>query len=275
MKSKTIILNSQTENKSGRAILTLYDEDDLLKCRMRLYNTPKLTRQAKIGIYHQNQVYKANLIERSGAYESSLVGDFDFNQDFYSAIINTENNNQVLLAGGTYAGFFFNDNSMFSNENEEETAEEKPTENTTTNSCSICENCKYKEYFYAEKQTFSAEPTQPKHEEDLEMGLTSELSPQFDYVFANYPANTELNSLLPNSKFAMVKENQKEYSIGAIYENNEMKFICYATKCDYNVPPPAELGEHYQWLPIDKEDPLSMGYYLVFQDAKDLKIIDL
>lgn len=274
MKSKTIILNSQTENKSGRAILTLYDEDELLKCRMRLYNTPKLTRQAKIGIYHQNQVYKANLIERGGAYESSLVGDFDFDQDFYSAIINTENNNQVLLAGGTYAGFFFNDNSVFSSENEVETAENNSAENTTPNSCSMCENCKYKEYFYAEKQSIPPEPT-PAKESEFESELTRALAPQFDYVFANYPANTELNSLLPNSKFAMVKENQKEYSIGAIYENNEMKFICYATKCDYNAPPPAELGPHFQWLPIDKEDPLSMGYYLVFQDAKDLKIIDI
>ena len=60
-----------------------------------------------------------------------------------------------------------------------------------------------------------------------------------------------------------------------IYEEDEMRYICYAVMCTYNQPAPKELGDHYQWLPLDKEDPLSEGYYIVFQDAQDLKIVDL
>ncbi|MBQ9795510.1 MAG: hypothetical protein IJW36_00925, partial [Clostridia bacterium] len=78
-----------------------------------------------------------------------------------------------------------------------------------------------------------------------------------------------------NGKFVKIEENNEQFSIGAIYEQDEMKYICYAVLKDYNTPAPQELGEHYQWLPLDKEDPLSEGYYIVFQDAHDLKIVDL
>ena len=105
MKSKTIILSN--ENEKGRGILTIFEEDGLLQCRLRLYNTPKLTRFCKLGIYHNSEVFSANLLEKNNTYTSSMVGDFNIDNDFYSAIIDTENNNQVILSGGTYAGFFF------------------------------------------------------------------------------------------------------------------------------------------------------------------------
>ena len=112
MKSKTIIISAPEENNT-RGILTLFQEDDLLKCRLRVYNLEKISRYCKLGIYHQNEVFSANLIERNNVYESSFVGNFDIDQDFYTALIDTEKNNQVLLAGGTYQGFYFNDNSVF------------------------------------------------------------------------------------------------------------------------------------------------------------------
>ena len=56
---------------------------------------------------------------------------------------------------------------------------------------------------------------------------------------------------------------------------DEIKYICYAVMRSTNCQPPKELGEHYQWLPLDKDDPLSDGYFIVFQDATDLKIVEL
>jgi hypothetical protein len=84
-----------------------------------------------------------------------------------------------------------------------------------------------------------------------------------------------LTTLIPNSKFVKINENQEQYSIGAIYQDNEMKYICYAVFKTYNTPAPEEIGKHYQWLPIDNQDPLSDGYYIVFQDTTDLKIVEL
>lgn len=294
MKSKTIIINSQNEQtKSGRGILTLYQEDDLLKCRLRLYNTPKLNKFCKIGIYHNNQVYSANLIERNDVYESSMVGDFDIDQDFYSAIIDTDNGNNVLLSGGTYGGYYFNDYSVFNQDdissNIQNYEEEKPAEIVCENDCDKCANCKYKEFFYSEQQPIETleehieEPAQPPAEtppqeeikKEIPVSIINEILPQFDYIFTHYDADEELNSMIPNSKFVKINENHEQYSIGALYENDEMKYICYAVKCNYNTPAPEELGTHYQWLPLDKEDPLSEGYYIVFQDSTDLKIVEL
>lgn len=296
MKSKTIIINSQNEQSKGeRGILTLYQEDDLLKCRLRLYNTPKLNKFCKIGIYHNDQVYSANLIEKNGVYESSMVGDFDIDKDFYSAIIDTDNENNVLLSGGTYGGYYFNDYSVFNQENNSsnlQNYEEEHAEIVCEEDCDKCAKCKYKEFFYSEQHPIETleehieEPPQspapieetPEQEEikkEIPVSIISEILPQFDYIFNNYDADEELNSMLPNSKFVKINENHEQYSIGALYENDEMKYICYAVKCNYNSPAPEELGTHYQWLPLDKDDPLSEGYYIVFQDAKDLKILQL
>ncbi len=345
MKSKTIILSNETEK--GRGILTIFEDGELLECRIRLYNIEKLSRFCKIGVYHNQKVFSANILEKDGVYTSSLVGDFNIDQDFYCAIVDTKNNNRVILSGGTYAGFFFNDNSVFdeefsTNENnfspaklnetktkkpnplifnniEKENPETnlftypEPTENECCNDdCERCKNCMYKEYFYSSKNneikvdlsenenlktdeiptrqteenfilsssdshvsSFETEKPKEKSNEQENSTILNSLVTQFKYVFENYPKDEILTSLIENSKFVKINENKEQFSIGAIFEDDEMKYICYAVMSDYNQPPPSELGEHHQWLPIDKDDPLSEGYFVVFQDAQDLKIVEL
>ncbi len=325
MKSKTIILS--LENEKGRGILTIYQEEDLLQCRIRLYNIEPLSKYCKLGIYHNNQVYSANLLKKEDVYTSSMVGDFDIDQDFYSAIIDTNNNNKVLLCGGTYAGFFFNEQPNFENKFNsfqpakisedldykpktnnhvfDEITKEDPTTNLYSpplnaqacDDCEKCKTCKYKEFFYSQNSIKVEETKQESpyivgqntpnihHSTNQEINSKTEtadhnsilksLLPQFKYVFENYPPDETLNNLLTNAKFVKIEEEEKSYSIGAIYENDEMKYICYAVLCNYNSPAPEELGKHYQWLPLDKEDPLSEGYYIVFQDTVDLKIVEL
>lgn len=299
MKSKTIILSSQEENMKGRGILTLFQDDDLLECRLRLYNTPKLSKYCKIGVYHNNQVSSANLLEKNGVYTSSLVGDFNIDADFYTAIVDTEHNNKVIISGGTYAGYFFNDENVFQQDESikifDEIDNQQPEALSTNNieddtaktcdECDKCVGCKYKEFFYSQEKISKEEiavKSNINKENEINQEPTQEqtsiiqsLIPQFQYVFENYDKDETLTNLIPNSKFVTINENQEHYSIGAIYEMDEMKYICYAVLCNYNTPAPKELGEHYQWLPLDKEDPLSEGYYIVFQDAKDLKIVDL
>lgn len=303
MKSKTIILSSPA-NQSGRGILTINDENGLLNCRIRLYNLPPLNRFVKLGVYHQKQVYSANLLEKNGVHISSLVGDFDLNEDFFTALIDTKNDNSVILSGGTYAGYFFNNDDVFSEVDETKTAHlfdkvetaqpntnlynytevETETKKTDCETCEACKNCKYKEFFYSQQGNVQ-EKEQPKEEpkETEDNSLIKSIAPQFKYVFENFPIDQTLNALIPNGKFVKIDEtvnsvsldNTEQYSIGAIYEDDEIKYICYAVMCSNNCQPPKELGEHYQWLPLDKDDPLSDGYYIVFQDANDLKIVEL
>ena len=343
MKSKTIILSS--EGSEGRGILTLYMEEDLLKAKLRLYNTPALNAYCKLGVYHKQEVTSANFINKGGQYTTSLVGNFNLDEDFYTAIVDTSLQNKVILSGGTYAGYYFNDNSVFSDvdntpqtvathqtnkKTEPETYLENELNNTqntssnpqqveepsnsalfsfnqtqtknkqntqltenktqTKNKESTCEepcaNCMYKQYFYSSNplkamqqeviktpQTNEATQTQPKTNNKTQ--ILESLIPQFNYILSNYPQNTQLNSLLPNSKFVTINNNSESYSLGAIYNQNQIQYICYAVKCNYNTPAPEELGKYYQWLPLNCEDPLSEGYYIVYQDATDLKIIEV
>ena len=53
MKSKTIIISALEENNT-RGILTVFQDDELLKCRLRVYNLEKISRYCKLGIYHEN-----------------------------------------------------------------------------------------------------------------------------------------------------------------------------------------------------------------------------
>lgn len=324
MKSKTIIISEQ--NSSGRGILTLYMEDDLLKGKLRIYDLPKLSASCKLGIYHNNEVFSSNLIYKNGFYATSLVGNFNLDADFYTAIIDTSLNNKVILSGGTYAGFYFDDNSVFSPLAEEEKptyeqlladedyninykhetehpnqnieahetpqqnqTEPQPTLQTENLNCNHpdCANCKYKEYFYSnnplpeilhteEANKIETDKTSQIQENDNNItSIFDSLLPQFDYILKNYPENEELNKLIENAKFVRIAEGESNYSLGAIYENQNMQYICYAIKCNYNTPAPEELGKFYQWLPTDPTDPLSEGYYIVYQDAHDLKIIEI
>ena len=266
MNSKTIILSSK-ENSTSRAILSLYIEDELLKCKIRLYNTNKLNASTKIGIYHNEQVYKANLLEKYGTYESSFVGDFDLNKDFYCAIIDTNNNN-VILSGGTYSGYFFSNTELF-NTTDEETEENIDCEIDKCDQYEKCKTCKYKQFFYDNQENFeeniplsnkslhdetklNTQDTQtyaniknidnteiltelPKTEnnnttktpaneikenQEVPKNFLSSIIPQFKYIFDNYPLDIELNTLLENAKFVKINENNEQYSIGTINEND-------------------------------------------------------
>lgn len=285
MKTKTIIISSPEGNSNSRGIVSIYIEDDLLKCRMRTYSMPKLSSAIKFAVYHHEEVFSANIIERNGVYETSLVGQFNIDHDFYCAIIDTANNNKPILAGGTYSGFFFNDTSVFNKDNIEEDISTESIDDCDE-SCDKCANCKYKEYFYASNKPINTQnieeidtPTHDHEKEEIKEentpNILSSIIPQFDYIFEHYDANIELNNLIPNSKFVQVKEGSDNYSIGALYDESNLKIICYAVRSRYNTPAPMEIGDHYQWVPLDREDPLSDGYYIVFQDANDLKIIEL
>ena len=326
MKTKTIIISSQKENSNARGILTVFSENGILSCRIRLYNVNNLSKFCKLGIYHENEVFSGNLLENDGVFTCSIFGDFDIDKDFYSAIVDTSNNNEVILSGGTYAGYYFNDDSVFNDLTYDvepvPVVDSDSPEVASSHDCSDCEkcsNCEYKKYFFEHnagheetpimlstpkqdicpivKETMSdtqceniSDESQPQtiqtetantqtpineNTEQTTESLFNSIIPQFKYVFENYEANTQLNNLIPNSKFVSICEGGENYSIGAIYADNEIKFLCYAVQKESSINPPPELGEHYQWLPLDIEDPLSEGYFVVFQDAHDLKIVEL
>lgn len=322
MKSKTIILSSQKKftNNSPRAIITFIQNNQTLEGKLRLYNLNSLTKTSKLGIFYENQVYTTNLIQKEDSFCFYLNENFNLDNNIYCAIIDKGNNNEVVLCGGTTQNFNYTleeesedkNNKCKSNSLNNNMEENNfPTDNSTsTNDCNACENCIYKEYFFAHKnekelenlKSLSTEDSlntekqnilendydfsENKDYDDIEkinvLNKESEkflqsITDQLDDMFKTYPEDKTIMQIIPNSKIIKVTDtiDEDSYIVGVIYEENEIKYLLYGVPSKYNNPAPKEFGDNYQWLPLNAEDPLSDGYYLLYQDASSGKIVPI
>ena len=97
---------------------------------------------------------------------------------------------------------------------------------------------------------------------------------QLDEMFLRYPEDEMLEDIIPNSKFVSI-DGDNPYVLGAIYENNIMKYIAYGVPAQYNSLPPNDLGNHYQWLPLNPRDAMSDGYFMIYQNALTGSIVEI
>ena len=97
---------------------------------------------------------------------------------------------------------------------------------------------------------------------------------QLDEMFLRYPEDETLEDIIPNSRFVSV-DGESPYILGAIYENNTMKYIAYGVPAQYNSLPPKDLGNHYQWLPLNPRDAMSDGYFMIYQNALTGSIVEI
>lgn len=102
----------------------------------------------------------------------------------------------------------------------------------------------------------------------------NEIIYQLDDMFQRYPQDDVLNSIIPNAKFIKI-EGSEPYVLGVIYENQMLKYIAYGVPGTYNSLPPRDLGQHYQWLPLNPHDVMSDGYFMIYQDATTGTIVEI
>lgn len=103
------------------------------------------------------------------------------------------------------------------------------------------------------------------------------INDQIQELLENYPPEKQLENIIPDAKFVRINDNEADnyYVLGVIYQNDKIKYIAYGVPGTFNSEPPAELQDKSQWLPLDVEDPLSDGYYLIYQDANTGNLVDL
>lgn len=84
---------------------------------------------------------------------------------------------------------------------------------------------------------------------------------QLSELFEKYPRNSELETLVMDSKWVNVDYDSKSYyTVGVIKEGEEVSVICYGVPCQHKSEPPKEIAEYCQWLPLDKENIEKAGY---------------
>ena len=111
-----------------------------------------------------------------------------------------------------------------------------------------------------------------------EQSFYKQIKSQIDTLFNRYERDLLLERIIPNSKWVKVdyNNNQEYYVIGLIYDNGEEpSYISYGIPSEDSNNPPEDLKEFAQWLPIDFNNPLKEGYWIVYQDAKKGKTLKI
>ena len=95
------------------------------------------------------------------------------------------------------------------------------------------------------------------------------IAEQIEDLFSKYPAETDLETLIPNSKWAKIdyENNGNHYVLGLIYEDISLKYICYGVPGVYSDTAPNGLDNYTQWLPTNVNQPTENGYWVMYQDA--------
>ena len=124
-------------------------------------------------------------------------------------------------------------------------------------------------------QTTKTSPIENNTKNDDEQSqFLNDIIYQLDEMLSSNPEDDVLNSIIPNSRFVKVT-SESPYVLGVIYENEMLKYIAYGVPATYNTLPPADLGEHYQWLPLNPRDVMSDGYFMIYQDALSGSLVEI
>lgn len=206
------------------------------------------------------ETIQSNIVDK---LKNNIVDDFEqyctqFENDLNKMSQNNCGNNDNAINAPhsqTLTNQPNNDNDIINTSNEHETKENTTAHETENN--------------FNEHQTIN-NPTK----QNAQTQFLNDIVYQLDELFKNNPADDMLNSIIPNSKFVKI-ENESPYVVGVIYEDKMLKYIAYGVPANYNELPPKDLGQHYQWLPLNPRDVMSDGYFMIFQDALNGNIVEI
>ena len=99
------------------------------------------------------------------------------------------------------------------------------------------------------------------------------VKPQLDEMFICFPAETELENAVPNSKWVRVENSDGFYVVGIIYDLDVPTYISYGVPYEKRGAPPEEIKDVCDWLPLSLDDVDGKGYYLIYQSAATGKTV--
>lgn len=265
---------------------------------------------SSLGFYVNQKVYKAGLTYKSHMFYEFFIDLKQIPNKFSCAVVNFQNAVATPILYGSSEGCkddiygsiiteMSNDNSLKNTEkvlneynvnfDEQEQKEiDKQIDDAMCDSCENCANCVYKKFFYennkedrvSEILSEQSEEIKPeehiedeekcKNEEEKKVVFFDKLKPQIDKLFENYPAESNLQRIIPSSKWVKVEyeDDGDFYVFGLLYdEDEEIRYVCYGVPAVFEEEPPKELSGFPIWLPLDKNNLKGFGYWLTYQDA--------
>lgn len=293
---KNMVLQG-VEEKNKKGLLTISSDGESVKGQLRLYNFGIEPRGIiSLGLVTKGKVEKAGLI-KSGRMLYTFNGNFALSDDFSCAVVNFDNGQpNPILYGSTFInerdlvyqevinalsqtksagevenilddyGIDFDDEEKAEIDNCIDKAMSEELALQEDDCKSDCENCEYKMYYMKNAiKTKSVEKQSVKNQ-----SFYNEMKGQIDSIFENNPTEEYLESLIPNSKWVKVElKNGDYYVLGLIYQENELKYICYGVPGVYQTLPPRQLSGYPVWFPLDSNKNDGFGYWLSYQDAEN------
>ena len=292
-KKKSIVLSDVELNSNRKAVLTFEEAKVGIKGSLRLYNFPhELEGLSSLGININQKIYKAGLTLKSNRLYEFFVDFKEIPSVFSCALINFQNATPKPIlygssSGGTddvYAQIITEISSESTYQNTKNTLDkyesredqetiEKDIDNALCEDCLSCKDCIYKKYFFEnhKEETMSEQPKQDDVDVEPQTYMfLDRLRPQIDKMFEENPTETNLQELIPSSKWVKVEyeDDGDFYVLGLIYdEKQNIKYVCYGVPAVFEEEAPKELSGYPIWISLDRDDPKGFGYWLTYQDA--------
>lgn len=292
LEKKSMVLTSASGGQE-KAVLSMECDKNMLTGRVRLYNfgaEPKGI--ISLGIFDQNKVVKAGLTKVSSMLFSFQTESASMPQNFSCAVVNFVGGKASPILYGVSDGSgereeVFDavisalqgvrsaeetekvlDDYQVDYDDEEKEVIAKALDKEFDD-CSKCDGCKYKKYYLSHFSALSEESDERKQLPE-EQTFFDEIRAQVESIFEKNPPEEYLQNLIPDSKWAKVKfeESGDYYVFGLIYEDEQLKYVCYGVPGVYQEVPPRELSGYPVWFPLDEDKKDGFGYWLTYQDAK-------
>lgn len=292
---KSVVLSSIDGGKE-KAVVTLENDGGEMIGNVRLYNFNNEPEGIlSLGILCNKEVLKAGLTkENSSFYTFKLNGAKELGV-FTCALVNIVKGEAKPLLQGSTSGMSRTEESLCNSLSIfDEEANINKVENTLDENAVIledqeeiddlidnevqktsCENrcgeCKYRDAFFKLDDDVEYVP-EPKPETFFD-GIKE----QIETLFGKYPEEEILKQIIPDSKWVKIDYEDKGeyYVVGLLYENDNVKYVCYGVPGVYTKEPPDEIKGFSQWLPIDASKEDGFGYWITYQDAENGENVQL
>ncbi len=91
---------------------------------------------------------------------------------------------------------------------------------------------------------------------------------ELDLLFSKFPPDDTLKKVFPYSKWVKIYyAEEKFYTVGVIYSDGEIKYVCYGVPGEYSPTPPKELEGFCSFIPLSVFELMGDGFWMMFQDA--------
>ena len=278
---KTLVLSS-TDGGNQKAVVNFEKENGEIVGETKLYNFhDEPNGILSLGLKEGDKVHKAGLT-RIGSFKYSFKFNMPLELDEFScAIINIYQGDVNALVHGSTQNTKISDQILAQAVMEMENAksmqqckevldknqihleDQQQIENEIdAHMCSSsgdkCSTCKYRYAFFTDE------------EQKVDESFYASISDDLDKLFSTHNEEEFLCQIIPFSKWVKIEneENDDYYVLGLIYENDEVKYICYGVPGIYSQNPPHELKGYAEWLPLDSTKETEYGYWITYQDAK-------